>query len=105
MIDEVGVLQRSVIWRKALELDELSEGCVRPGTCGRHRVYMTHREGAYDALDSACPRQGGPLGEGSIEKGWFRCFWHGWGFHPATGSSPGGLSHRSHDRSGNRIAG
>jgi thiamine pyrophosphate-dependent acetolactate synthase large subunit-like protein len=52
---------------------------------------MTRFDGTYAALDNACPHQGGPLGEGSIENGWLRCPWHGWDFHPTTGASPGGF--------------
>ncbi|GAG91345.1 unnamed protein product, partial [marine sediment metagenome] len=53
-------------------------------------------DGRYGALKDACPHQGGPLGEGSIEcddKGdcWLRCPWHGWDFHPITGRSPEGF--------------
>ena len=51
---------------------------------------MTHYEGQYAALDNACPHQRGPLGEGSIEKGFLRCPWHGWDFHPLTSKPPGG---------------
>ena len=80
-----------LIWYKAIEHDELPEGRVRSVTCGHQSVCLTHFEGAYHALDNACPHQGGPLGEGSIEKGWLRCPWHGWDFHPATGRSPGGF--------------
>jgi thiamine pyrophosphate-dependent acetolactate synthase large subunit-like protein/nitrite reductase/ring-hydroxylating ferredoxin subunit len=54
-------------------------------------VCITHFEGEYHALENACPHQGGPLGEGSIENGWLRCPWHGWDFHPATGRSPEGF--------------
>jgi pyruvate oxidase len=82
---------RSLVWYKALELDELPEGRVRPVACAHQTVCMTHFEGSYHALDNACPHQGGPLGEGSIENGWLRCPWHGWDFHPATGRSPGGF--------------
>ena len=49
---------------------------------------MTRHEGKYAALATyACPHQGGPLGEGSIENGWLRCPWHGWDFHPTTGET------------------
>lgn len=46
-------------------------------------------------MDNHCPHQGGPLGEGSIERGndgqcWIRCPWHGWDFDPLTGRPPGG---------------
>ena len=78
-------------WLKALELDELPEGRVKPVTCAHRTVCMTRFEGKYAALDNACPHQGGPLGEGSIENGWLRCPWHGWDFHPLTGRSPGGF--------------
>jgi len=51
---------------------------------------MTHYQGQYAALDNECPHQKGPLGEGSIEKGFLRCPWHGWDYHPLTGKPPGG---------------
>jgi thiamine pyrophosphate-dependent acetolactate synthase large subunit-like protein/nitrite reductase/ring-hydroxylating ferredoxin subunit len=80
-----------IVWQKALDRDELDEGRVKPVTCHRLTVCMTRFEGNYAALDNRCPHQGGPLGEGSIENGWLRCPWHGWDYHPTTGSSPGGF--------------
>lgn len=76
-------------WHKALDPDELPEGRVTAVTCGGTTVCMTHYDGEYAAIDNACPHQGGPLGEGSIEKGLLRCPWHGWDFDPLTGQSPG----------------
>ncbi len=78
------------VWLKTLSPDELPEGRVKQVTCARRTVCMTHFRGKYAALDNRCPHQGGPLGEGSIEKGWLRCPWHGWDFDPLTGDSPGG---------------
>ena len=46
----------------------------------------------YGALDNHCPHQGGPLGEGSIEKGWLRCPWHGYDYDPLTGTPPPGFT-------------
>ena len=80
----------SGVWYKALELDELPEGRVKAVTCGLETVCMTHYQGKYGALDNKCPHQGGPLGEGSIEKGFLRCPWHGWDYQPLTGKPPGG---------------
>ncbi len=80
----------TLVWYKALEPDELTEGRVKPVTCAHLTVCMTHHQGRFTALDNRCPHQGGPLGEGSIEKGWLRCPWHGWDYHPHTGDSPGG---------------
>ncbi len=77
-------------WYKVLDNKELPEGRVKAVTCAHKTVCMTHFEGKYAALDNKCPHQGGPLGEGSIEKGWLRCPWHGWDYNPLTGNSPGG---------------
>lgn len=76
-------------WLKVLDLDELPEGRVKPVTCKHVTLCMTHYEGQFGALDNKCPHQGGPLGEGSIEKGLLRCPWHGWDFDPLTGKPPG----------------
>ena len=78
-----------MVWRKALEVDELAEGRVKSVTCENQTVCMTHFKGRYAALDNKCPHQGGPLGEGSIENGLLRCPWHGWDFDPLTGKAPG----------------
>ena len=78
------------VWLKALQPNELPEGRVKQVTCNNRTMCLTHFQGQYSALDNKCPHQGGPLGEGSIEKGWLRCPWHGWDFHPLTGRSPDG---------------
>ncbi len=77
-------------WHKALDQDELPEGRVKTVTLGTQSLCMTHHGGQYAALCNACPHQGGPLGEGSIENGMLRCPWHGWDFDPTTGKPPGG---------------
>ncbi len=82
-------MSASRTWLKVAELDELPEGRVKSITCERRRFCLTHHEGQYAALDDACPHQGGPLGEGSIENGLLRCPWHGWDFDPLTGNPPG----------------
>ena len=78
-----------LIWHKILEKDELADGRVKTATAGHKSLCITNFEGKISALDNACPHQGGPLGEGSIEDGMLRCPWHGWDFHPCTGKSPG----------------
>lgn len=79
-----------LVWHKALELDELPEERVKTVTIGTKSLCLTHHEGQYGALDNACPHQGGPLGEGSIENGYLRCPWHGWDYCPLSGKPPGG---------------
>ncbi|MEM9839289.1 MAG: thiamine pyrophosphate-dependent enzyme [Pseudomonadota bacterium] len=82
-------------WFKVAGPDELAEGRTKSVYAGQHYLALVHFDGQYAAMDNACPHQGGPLGEGSIEKGedgkcWLRCPWHGWDFDPLTGKSPGG---------------
>jgi thiamine pyrophosphate-dependent acetolactate synthase large subunit-like protein/nitrite reductase/ring-hydroxylating ferredoxin subunit len=55
-------------------------------------VALSRCGGRFGALDNHCPHQGGPLGEGSIEKGWLRCPWHGYDYDPITGRPPEGFS-------------
>ncbi|REJ83243.1 MAG: thiamine pyrophosphate-binding protein [Acidobacteria bacterium] len=80
----------ALVWHRIAGLDELPEGRVKTVVAGTTSICLTHYEGRYGALDNRCPHQGGPLGEGSIEKGWLRCPWHGWDYCPHTGQSPGG---------------
>ena len=82
-------------WHRVADIDELPEGRVKTVTAGVHSMALTHIDGEYHAMDNRCPHQGGPLGEGSIEKGksgecMLRCPWHGWDFDPKTGRPPGG---------------
>jgi thiamine pyrophosphate-dependent acetolactate synthase large subunit-like protein/nitrite reductase/ring-hydroxylating ferredoxin subunit len=82
-------------WHRIADIDELPEGRVKTVTAGIHSMALTHIDGEYHAMENRCPHQGGPLGEGSIEKGKhgecvLRCPWHGWDFDPKTGLPPGG---------------
>ncbi|RIJ32506.1 thiamine pyrophosphate-dependent enzyme [Henriciella mobilis] len=82
-------------WHKVAELDELAEARVKSASAAGRSLAIVHFDGQYAAMDNHCPHQGGPLGEGSIEKGvdgkcWLRCPWHGWDFDPLTGKPPGG---------------
>ena len=94
---------QKLTWYKVAQLEELPEGRVMSAKAGVRTVALSHFDGQYAAMDNRCPHQGGPLGEGSIEKGiddkcWIRCPWHGWDFDPLTGKSPGG-----HEDSGQEI--
>jgi pyruvate oxidase len=82
-------------WFRVASINELPEGRVKSVTPGNRSVCLSHFDGQWAAMDNRCPHQGGPLGEGSIERGvdgqyWIRCPWHGWDFDPLTGKPPGG---------------
>ena len=81
-----------VEWHRVAGLDELSEGRVTTVNVGHRTLALTHYEGSYGCLDNRCPHQGGPLGEGSIEKGFLRCPWHGYDYNPLDGLPPEGFS-------------
>jgi len=86
---------KNIEWHRIADIDELPEGRVKTVTAGVHSMALTHVDGEYHAMENRCPHQGGPLGEGSIEKGkdgecLLRCPWHGWDFDPKTGLPPGG---------------
>jgi pyruvate oxidase len=82
----------ALIWHRVLSPDELPEGRVKTVSAGPHTFAITHFDGSYAALSNRCPHQGGPLGEGAIEKGMLRCPWHGYDYCPLDGSSPFGDS-------------
>ncbi|MEX2548994.1 MAG: thiamine pyrophosphate-binding protein [Nitriliruptoraceae bacterium] len=86
--DAPTVPARSYSWQKILEPDQLPEGRVTTVTIGKRTYAATNGGGAYGLLDNRCPHQGGPLGEGSIEKGWLRCPWHGYDYSPCNGLPP-----------------
>ncbi|MGH1488034.1 MAG: thiamine pyrophosphate-dependent enzyme [Acidimicrobiales bacterium] len=79
-------------WHRVLTPDELDEGRVKTVAVGTRTFALSRYEGQYGCIDNACPHQGGPLGEGSIEKGWLRCPWHGYDYSPINGKPPGGFS-------------
>jgi len=88
-LDAAEGMQR--VWYRVAGVDEMQGGEVRSVQAGNQTIALTRFEAKYGALGNACPHQGGPLGEGSIEGCWLRCPWHGWDFHPLTGKSPGGF--------------
>ena len=86
---------KTLNWHRVADKNNIAEGRVTTVTAGRKTLALVHFDGQYAAMDNRCPHQGGPLGEGSIEKGiddkcWLRCPWHGWDFDPLTGKPPGG---------------
>jgi nitrite reductase/ring-hydroxylating ferredoxin subunit len=76
-------------WHRIDEADLPAEGRV---VVDGRSVAVSRCAGRLGALENRCPHQGGPLGEGSIEKGWLRCPWHGYDYQPDTGVPPEGFS-------------
>lgn len=75
-------------WHRVAGPGDLADGRVRTVRAGRRTLALTRVGDRYGALDNACPHQGGPLGEGTIENGLLRCPWHGYDYDPLSGQPP-----------------
>jgi thiamine pyrophosphate-dependent acetolactate synthase large subunit-like protein/nitrite reductase/ring-hydroxylating ferredoxin subunit len=78
-------------WHRVDPADVPDEGRVRSVVVDGRTVALSRCGARLGALENRCPHQGGPLGEGSIEKGLLRCPWHGFDFDPLTGKPPAGF--------------
>jgi pyruvate oxidase len=76
-------------WHRFQDSDVPDEGRVLAAVVDGRPVALSRCGGQLGALENRCPHQGGPLGEGSIEKGLLRCPWHGYDYDPLTGVPPG----------------
>ena len=79
-------------WERVIGSDDLPVGRVTTVTVGKRAYAVTRTDDGWGVLANRCPHQGGPLGEGSIEKGWLRCPWHGYDYSPCNGQPPAGFS-------------
>ncbi|HEX4705937.1 MAG TPA: thiamine pyrophosphate-binding protein [Pseudonocardiaceae bacterium] len=79
-------------WHRVDPADVPEEGRVRGVVVAGRTVALSRCGDRFGALENRCPHQGGPLGEGSIEKGLLRCPWHGYDYDPITGRPPEGFS-------------
>jgi pyruvate oxidase len=79
-------------WHRVDPADVPAEGRVRSVVVAGHSIALSRCAARLGALENRCPHQGGPLGEGAIEKGWLRCPWHGYDYDPVSGLPPEGFS-------------
>lgn len=79
-------------WHQVDPTDVPADGRVRSVTVDGRSVALSRCGEHLGALENRCPHQGGPLGEGSIEKGWLRCPWHGYDYNPISGQPPEGFT-------------
>jgi len=55
--------------------------------CASKEICIANVNGELSAMDNFCLHQGGPLGQGMIEKGKVVCPWHAWAYDPKTGEA------------------
>jgi pyruvate oxidase len=77
-------------WHR-IDPGSLATDGVTTVVAGGRALCVTRTSGGYGVLDNRCPHQGGPLGDGHIENGYVICPWHGYEYHPCTGSPPPGF--------------
>src|SRR5437773_11231835 len=86
------VLRMTESWHRVAAVDVPDDGRVRAVVVDGRSVALARCGERLGALENRCPHQGGPLGEGSIEKGWLRCPWHGYDYRPTDGTPPPGFT-------------
>ena len=79
-------------WHQVAAIDVPDDGRVRSVVVDGRSIALARCGERLGALENRCPHQGGPLGEGSIERGWLRCPWHGYDYDPVSGRPPEGFS-------------
>ena len=70
------------------DFESIPEKRAKVITLGGERIAVFRHEGKVSALSNVCRHQNGPLGEGRIVDGCVTCPWHGYQYHPETGTSP-----------------
>lgn len=74
---------------------ELPEpGEVKEFEVNGRTICVANVGGRICAMDNVCVHRGGPLGQGSVERGKLVCPWHGWEFDPVTGAAAHNPQHR-----------
>jgi nitrite reductase/ring-hydroxylating ferredoxin subunit len=63
----------------------IPRGQGRAFSVGRYEVAVFNVDGTLYATENACPHQGGPIAEGTLEGQEVTCPWHAWCFDVSTG--------------------
>jgi 3-phenylpropionate/trans-cinnamate dioxygenase ferredoxin subunit len=64
---------------------DVPEGEVRVVACGARSLAVSNLDGTLYAIDNVCTHDGGPLGEGRLQRGRVICPRHGAAFDAKTG--------------------
>jgi nitrite reductase/ring-hydroxylating ferredoxin subunit len=73
---------------RVASIDDIPEEGAIAVDVGERRIAVFRHQGELFALDETCPHRGGPLHDGSIDRGVVLCPWHQWQFDLKTGCSP-----------------
>ena len=70
---------------KVAALSELNPGQSKAVEIAGKSIALFNVDGTVYALDNTCLHQGGPLGDGILEKDIVTCPWHMWEYNVRTG--------------------
>ena len=73
---------------KVANIKDMKEGVPKVVEANGKALALFIIEGKCFAIDNTCVHQGGPLGDGSLDKDIVTCPWHGWQYNIKTGVSP-----------------
>ena len=73
---------------KVARVEEFAEGEGRTVEVAGRWLAVFRVDGAFYAIDNACPHMAGPLGAGRLDGRVVTCPLHGWRIDVATGCSP-----------------
>ncbi len=66
---------------------EVLPGQARVVQAGVKTLALFNVDGAFHAIDNACPHRGGPMGDGDLDGRLAICPWHGWRWDVTTGAN------------------
>ncbi|HEV7224443.1 MAG TPA: Rieske 2Fe-2S domain-containing protein, partial [Pirellulales bacterium] len=78
----------------AADADAVKEGAGLAVEANGKEIALFRVGDRVYAIDAACPHEGAPLAQGTVENGVVTCPWHGWTFNACTGCS---LTPANHD--------
>ncbi len=73
---------------RVASIDDIPESGGIAVDVGEKRIALFRIQGEVFALDETCPHRGGPLHEGTLDRGVVVCPWHQWQFDLKSGCSP-----------------
>ena len=74
-------------WHKLGPVEELRRQTLQQVSIGTLRIALSYADGKFGAIAGTCLHDGGPLGEGTLEKDDVVCPWHGWAYNRLTGQA------------------
>src|ERR1700722_20519841 len=72
---------------RVAKTEDVPSGKIYEFQVGGEAVAIANVEGKLFAINSVCPHQGGPLGEGELEGKIVTCPWHAWQCDVTSGKS------------------